>query len=46
VIRIPDASHFVQEDAYEVVVPELLELVNRNLSPARSEKSSIEGEQR
>ena len=27
VLRIPHASHFVQEDAHEVVVPELLELV-------------------
>lgn len=29
VLRIPDASHFVQEDAHGVVVPELIELVGR-----------------
>jgi haloalkane dehalogenase len=32
VVRIPQASHFVQEDAHEVVVPELLDL----LGPGRS----------
>jgi pimeloyl-ACP methyl ester carboxylesterase len=30
VVRIPHASHFVQEDAHEVVVPELLSLLNRD----------------
>jgi pimeloyl-ACP methyl ester carboxylesterase len=29
VVRIPDASHFLQEDAHEEVVPELVELVGR-----------------
>lgn len=29
VVRIADASHFVQEDAHEVIVPELLELLGR-----------------
>jgi haloalkane dehalogenase len=30
VTRVPDAGHFVQEDAYERVVPALLELLGRD----------------
>ena len=37
VLRIPDASHFVQEDAHEVVVPELIELVGRNQHAPRDD---------
>lgn len=33
VVRIPNARHFVQEDAFEVVVPELLELVGETTWP-------------
>ena len=29
VTRIPDASHYVQEDAHEVIVPELLAFLER-----------------
>lgn len=29
VVRIPDAGHYLQEDAHEVIVPELLEFLQR-----------------
>jgi pimeloyl-ACP methyl ester carboxylesterase len=42
VTRVPDAGHFIQEDAHERVVPALLEHL-RN-SPSRSNAGSADGE--
>jgi haloalkane dehalogenase len=42
VIRIPDASHFVQEDAPDVAVPALLDLIQQ--TSARHAAGAIAGE--